>query len=221
MAARPSSHANDMLGHARMMTSQNNRDGSGGRRVNNSSPGDNIAPERRSMPIRTGVQSMRFVVCAALIAAIVLWIVWPSSSRLPEARSDVTVVNAKAITPPPAAQTAALSASAVPTAAWLTGSWSQSDTHGEHSPSCELPTAITFLPEGRFVEDRSAGRFAADSRSITYWARVTYDIDAGEDRSRYDQRSTLSLVRLGDDAARIGEQRMFRCERRAAEEPAR
>jgi hypothetical protein len=114
-----------------------------------------------------------------------------------------------------------MSATAVPTVAWLTGSWSQRDTNGGRNQSCELPTAITFLSEGRFVGDRSAGRFSADSRSITYWGRVTYDIDAGEDRSRYDLRNTLFLIRMSDDVAKIGEQPMFRCERRAPEESVR
>ncbi len=103
-------------------------------------------------------------------------------------------------------------------AASLAGTWSIADNGGDPSASCDLASSVTFLPDGQYFTNGESGRYRIASGSITRFDRILYDIDAGEDRSRFDQHITEAFALSGRGSAQIGARALFRCEKRAPEE---
>lgn len=155
------------------------------------------------------------LVAALLIgAAITGWFLRRSEPQ-PEAQGGTVRIVAPDRTghPPP---------TPVPTptimAVSLAGTWSFADNGGDPNASCDLASAITFLPGDQYFTNGESGRYRIASGSITRFDRILYDIDAGEDRSRFSQHITEAFALSGRGSAQIGARALFRCEKRAPEE---
>lgn len=46
---------------------------------------------------------------------------------------------------------------AFPTEAWLLGTWSGRDNRGDGTAACDLPSAITYLVDGRYLSPAASG----------------------------------------------------------------
>jgi hypothetical protein len=132
--------------------------------------------------------------------------------------TDVRVVKGglrgMSATPGPAA-VAATSHMPLPTLDWLAGTWSERDNKGAPGSRCDLASVITYLTSGYYVSPAGSGHYALDGATIIIWGRITFDDEAGADRSHVDERSVVPVTRLGGNAMRSQGAAFYRCDKAA------
>lgn len=147
------------------------------------------------------------------IAVVMAFWWWQSRAPLLPARNATVVVGAAPVAAKIDHAAAALQPTALPTEAWLLGTWSERDNGGDRTAACDLPSAITYLADGRYLSPAASGRYALGGGSLSLWGRVIFDMEAGADRSHVGERSTLPVARLDDDAMRVGGVVLYRCDK--------
>lgn len=149
------------------------------------------------------------VAAMALVAGVLaLWLAWPRYRAAPEPAGTVRIVPQEASASPvivPAPERAE-----APTRDWLLGTWSQRDNKGAGDAPCDQASAVTYLPGGQYFARGASGRYALGAGAISYWGRIVYDIDAGEDRSHFEERSSVPVARIGAQAMQLGAL-LYRC----------
>ena len=132
--------------------------------------------------------------------------------------TDVRVVKGglrgMSATPGPAAVTAP-SHMPLPTLDWLAGTWSERDNKGAPGSRCDLASVITYLTSGYYVSPAGSGHYALDGATIIIWGRITFDNEAGADRSHVDERSVVPVTRLGGNAMQSQGAPLYRCDKAA------
>jgi len=103
----------------------------------------------------------------------------------------------------------------LPTLDWLVGTWSERDNKGALGSRCDLASVITYLTSGYYVSPAGSGRYALDGATIILWDRITFDDEAGADRSRVGERSFMPVTRLGGNAMRSRGTVLYRCDKAA------
>lgn len=116
--------------------------------------------------------------------------------------------------PGPAAVTAP-SRGSLPTLDWLVGTWSERENKGASGSRCDLASVITYLTSGYYVSPVGSGRYALDGATIILWGRITFDDEAGADRSHVDERSVVPVTRLGGNVMRSRGTALYRCDKAA------
>lgn len=149
------------------------------------------------------------VLVAGLLA---LWLAWPRDRAAPETVGTVRVVAPEAPVIVPAPEPAE-----APTREWLLGTWSQRDNKGAADAPCDQASAVTYLPNGQYFARGASGRYALGAGAISYWGRIAYDIDAGEDRSHFEERSSVPVQRIGAQAMQLGDALLYRCLKAASD----
>jgi hypothetical protein len=103
----------------------------------------------------------------------------------------------------------------LPTLDWLAGTWSRRDNKGASGNRCDLASVITYLSSGYYVSPAGSGRYALDGAMIITWGRITFDDEAGADRSHVAERSVVPVTRLGVNAMRSQGAALYRCDKAA------
>jgi hypothetical protein len=103
----------------------------------------------------------------------------------------------------------------LPTLDWLAGTWSRRDNKGASGNRCDLASVITYLTSGYYVSPAGSGHYALDGATIIIWGRITFDDEAGADRSHVDERSVVPVTRLGGNAMRSQGAALYRCDKAA------
>ncbi|MEP9360215.1 hypothetical protein [Sphingomonas sp. KR3-1] len=157
----------------------------------------------------------RIAAIALIGAALILWLAWPRHKAAPEPAGTVRVVPTG--TPSPRAAAATPERAEAPTRDWLLGTWSQRDNKGAGDAPCDQASAVTYLPGGQYFARGASGRYALGTGTISYWGRIVYDIDAGEDRSHFEERSSSPVARIDAHAMQLGGTLLYRCLKAASD----
>lgn len=103
----------------------------------------------------------------------------------------------------------------LPTLDWLAGTWSQRDNKGASGSRCDLASVITYLTSGYYVSPTGSGHYALNGATIIIWGRITFDDEAGADRSHVDERSVVPVTRFGWNAMQNQGAPLYRCDKAA------
>lgn len=153
---------------------------------------------------------------AILVAGLlVLWLVWPRDEAATASVGTVRIAPAPVTAAPVAAP--ALERARAPARDWLIGTWSRRDNKGAADAPCDRASATTYLPNGQYFAWGASGRFALGVGEVSYWGRILYDIDAGEDRSHFEERSSVPVARIGAHAMQLGNALLYRCLKAASD----
>ncbi len=152
------------------------------------------------------------VLVAGLLA---LWLAWPRDRAAHEPVGTVRVVAPEA--PAARGSVPAPERAEAPTRDWLLGTWSQRDNKGAADAPCDQASVTTYLPNGQYFARGASGRYALGAGAISYWGRIVYDIDAGEDRSHFEERSSVPVQRIGAQAMQLGDALLYRCLKAASD----
>lgn len=147
--------------------------------------------------------------------ALALWLAWPRDKASPEASGAVRIAapgasSTPAIMPLPERTDA-------PTRDWLLGTWNLRDNRGVPDAPCDQASVITYLANGQYFAHGASGRYALGAGTISYWGRIVYDIDAGEDRSHFEERASVPVTRIGAHAMQLGGALLYRCLKAASD----
>jgi hypothetical protein len=152
------------------------------------------------------------VLVAGLLA---LWFAWPRDRAVPEPVGTVRVAPVE--TPAPPVVVPAPERAEAVTRDWLLGTWSLRDNKGAGDAPCDQASVVTYLPNGQYFAKGASGRYALGGGAISYWGRIVYDIDAGEDRSHFEERSSVPVQRIGAQAMQLGDALLYRCLKAASD----
>jgi hypothetical protein len=165
------------------------------------------------MMARPRVTDAIYLVAITAVLGLIVWVSLRPAAR-PSPPAPIVVIAGqtgdKVVAPAlPATQPAV-------THDWMLGTWSRRDDQGRRDAPCDLASVITYLPNGQYFSPSRSGRYAAGAGTVTYWATILYDIDAGEDRSQFDRRTSETLSRSGDVAMQSGGIMLYRCDKTAS-----
>lgn len=152
--------------------------------------------------------------CAVAALLLGLWLAWPSPPDDPVPGGMVRIDASPQPMRPERAPAATGNQAA--TQAWLLGTWSLRDDGGVAGAPCDPQSVITYLPGGQYFAMGASGRYALGGGTISSWGRILYDVDAGEDRSHFEERVTEPVRRIGDHAMQRGDLLLYRCDKTAS-----
>jgi hypothetical protein len=157
----------------------------------------------------------RAIAATLLVAGLfTLWLLWPRD-KAPEPAGAVRVP--ASVSPDPTVAVPTPEPTAEATRDWLLGTWSLRDNRGAADAPCDQASAITYLPNGQYFARGASGRYTLGAGAISYWGRILYDIDAGEDRSHFEERSSTPIARIGAHALQLGDALLYRCLKAASD----
>jgi hypothetical protein len=152
--------------------------------------------------------------CLAVAAGFGLRSIGVERSPLTDVRVVKVGLRGISAMPGPAAVIAPSRVS-LPTLDWLVGTWSERDNKGASGSRCDLASVITYLTSGYYVSPAGSGRYALDGATIILWNRITFDDEAGADRSHVNERSVVPVTRLRGNAMRSRGTALYRCDKAA------
>lgn len=97
------------------------------------------------------------------------------------------------------------------TEAWLAGNWGTTPTKNARE-RCESDGGVRFDRDGTYADGAGYGKYSVEGRHITYYDRVLTDAaEETEDRSKFDEPVTSTILPLTNNSMREDGETLYRC----------